>query len=392
MGSCLRCGIDIGLDIPFGSSLCDRCEEFEEQTKRVEKQAKELKEQRERIEEQTKSIRDLEDEREEISNKDEKHPSTYISDYRPYRPYRPHTPGFVGIFGWLIWGCIFGVIGLIVARKCGLRGDIVGYCFWIGFGIWFTISFAFVVIGVLGTCAGTGGQTSPPTKGERRRQKKALKLQKQQEKEKLRVEKEALFASLLLWKEKERAERLKLAEEKEKSKKAVTHKGQKDVKEGTILVPLLNRNVSKSKFIMAVAGIPAIIAIATTIPILMLNKKGAGTVATASDSGIKPSSTPLPGETERQPSQETLQPPAPETQAGKRGIGPHGSYGVPGVEKPAGESPKTEVPPKTPSTDTKRWITPESTERRLINGRWYKKRYIESPSGSGRFKEVWVPE
>ncbi len=37
--------------------------------------------------------------------------------------------------------------------------------------------------------------------------------------------------------------------------------------------------------------------------------------------------------------------------------------------------------------------TPEApaAETRVIDGRWYKKTYIEDPVGSGSFKEVWVP-
>ncbi|HHT9120814.1 MAG TPA: glycine zipper domain-containing protein [Candidatus Hypogeohydataceae bacterium YC41] len=42
---------------------------------------------------------------------------------------------------------------------------------------------------------------------------------------------------------------------------------------------------------------------------------------------------------------------------------------------------------------TKKATTPEaSAERRQIEGQWYKKSYVEDPPGSGKYKEVWVPE
>ncbi len=43
---------------------------------------------------------------------------------------------------------------------------------------------------------------------------------------------------------------------------------------------------------------------------------------------------------------------------------------------------------------TKKATTPEtsSADRRLIDGRWYKKSYVEDPPGSGKYKEVWLPE
>lgn len=42
---------------------------------------------------------------------------------------------------------------------------------------------------------------------------------------------------------------------------------------------------------------------------------------------------------------------------------------------------------------TKKATTPEaSADRKLIDGKWYKKSYIEDPVGSGKYKEVWLPE
>lgn len=42
---------------------------------------------------------------------------------------------------------------------------------------------------------------------------------------------------------------------------------------------------------------------------------------------------------------------------------------------------------------TKKAAAPEaSSDRRLIDGRWYKRSLIEDPPGSGKYKEVWLPE
>lgn len=113
-------------------------------------------------------------------------------------------------------------------------------------------------------------------KEEQRKQKEALKLKKQEEKEKLRAEKQAQ-------KEKERAERLKLEEERLKQKVTVgleeegglgiKGEEEKHVKKGGILVPFLNREIPKWKFIAMAAGILSAVAIATVIPLLTLSKQ-----------------------------------------------------------------------------------------------------------------------
>jgi uncharacterized protein YcfJ len=44
---------------------------------------------------------------------------------------------------------------------------------------------------------------------------------------------------------------------------------------------------------------------------------------------------------------------------------------------------------------TKKAASPEAAafpDRRLIDGRWYKRSLIEDPAGSGKYKEVWLPE
>jgi hypothetical protein len=43
---------------------------------------------------------------------------------------------------------------------------------------------------------------------------------------------------------------------------------------------------------------------------------------------------------------------------------------------------------------TKKAATPEaaSPDRQLIDGRWYKRSFVEDPPGSGNFREVWLPE
>lgn len=42
---------------------------------------------------------------------------------------------------------------------------------------------------------------------------------------------------------------------------------------------------------------------------------------------------------------------------------------------------------------TKKTAAPEaSADRKLIDGRWYKRSMIEEPAGSGKYKEVWLPE
>ena len=42
---------------------------------------------------------------------------------------------------------------------------------------------------------------------------------------------------------------------------------------------------------------------------------------------------------------------------------------------------------------TKKATTPEaSADRKLIDGKWYKRSMIEEPAGSGKYKEVWLPE
>lgn len=42
---------------------------------------------------------------------------------------------------------------------------------------------------------------------------------------------------------------------------------------------------------------------------------------------------------------------------------------------------------------TKKTAAPEaSADRKFIDGRWYKRSMIEEPSGSGKYKEAWLPE
>ena len=42
---------------------------------------------------------------------------------------------------------------------------------------------------------------------------------------------------------------------------------------------------------------------------------------------------------------------------------------------------------------TKKTAAPEaSADRKFIDGRWYKRSMIEEPAGSGKYKEVWLPE
>lgn len=41
----------------------------------------------------------------------------------------------------------------------------------------------------------------------------------------------------------------------------------------------------------------------------------------------------------------------------------------------------------------KKTAAPEaSVNRKLVDGKWYKKGLIEEPAGSGKYKEVWLPE
>ncbi|HHT9132649.1 MAG TPA: hypothetical protein ACFYED_09195 [Candidatus Tripitaka californicus] len=41
----------------------------------------------------------------------------------------------------------------------------------------------------------------------------------------------------------------------------------------------------------------------------------------------------------------------------------------------------------------KKATTPEaSADKKLIDGKWYKKGLIEEPAGSGKYKEMWLPE
>ncbi|HHT9120811.1 MAG TPA: hypothetical protein ACFYD3_09775 [Candidatus Hypogeohydataceae bacterium YC41] len=53
------------------------------------------------------------------------------------------------------------------------------------------------------------------------------------------------------------------------------------------------------------------------------------------------------------------------------------------------EGTKPGEPPKTSSTSA---TSGTSEERRLIEGKWYKKTYVADPLGSGHYEEVWVPE
>lgn len=287
-----------------------------------------------------------------------------------------------------------------------------------------------------------------------------IKCLQEKENERLRAERKAK-------KEEEQRNYHLRKEEEQKQKGEYT-------KEGNILVPFLKREVPRWKFISMVAGIPSLIALATSIPIVMLNKsseteipdnmyisedigkeKEIAEVPTGESKSEDRSSIPQPGQTsvEGQPPQQTVQHPASDLRNKKWEVGPQGPYGVQEVGKSAGESPKIEVPPKTPSTYIERpvaespikghwgyvkkkrrvetgkrervwvperiegnrrieghyeqkwvpggyweeytekvWIPPESTERRLIDGRWYKKRYIEDSPGSGQYKEVWALE